>query len=90
MSEAKLQQAVCKYIRHKYPSVIFRSDLGGIKLTMGQAVKVKATQYSRAYPDIFIAQPIGEFSGMYLELKKQGERVRLKDGSLSKDKHIQE
>lgn len=88
--EKNLQLAVCKFLKLQYPQVIFRSDLGGIKLTMGQAVQVKAIQHSRAFPDLFIAEPKNGFSGLFLELKRTGERVWLKNGSLSTDEHIQE
>lgn len=89
--EEKVQLAVCKYIAMQYKNVIFSCDLAsGMKLTMGQAVKAKKMRSSRGYPDLFIAEPVGIFNGLYIEIKKEGVRVWLKDGSLSKDKHVQE
>lgn len=75
----------------QYPDVIFRTDFAaGIKMTMGQAVKHRNLQCGRAYPDLFIAQPVGKYYGLFLELKREGTTVVLKNGSLSADKHIRE
>jgi len=60
MTEADLQVQVADYLRLQYPNVIFHSDFGsGIKLTMGQAIKQKKQNGGRrAWPDMFIAEPI--------------------------------
>jgi hypothetical protein len=59
-SEADLQVQVADYLRLQYPDVMFHSDYGsGIKLTMGQAIKQKRQNGGRrAWPDMFIAEPI--------------------------------
>lgn len=89
--EATIHQYVCDYLKLAYPRLIFRTDFAaGIKMTMFQAIKHKKLQAGRAYPDLFIAAPRLGFHGMYLELKREGTRVRLKDGQLSTDSHIQE
>jgi hypothetical protein len=89
--EEKVQLAVCKYIAMQYKDVIFNCDVGsGIRLPIGVAKKAKMMRSSRGYPDLFIAEPRGMFSGLYIEIKKEGAGVWLKDGSLSKNKHIQE
>lgn len=99
MTEHQVQLMLCKYLRAQYPKVIFASDYAaGIKLNKFQAAMQKMFKSSRGYPDIFIALPRqrgvegagGMWCGLYLELKKPGARVWLKDGTLSTDKHIQE
>ncbi|HRQ17749.1 MAG TPA: hypothetical protein PL085_11780 [Agriterribacter sp.] len=89
-NEETLQQSVVRYITLQYPDVIVRSDLSGIKLTIGQAVKVKKLQSSRAFPDVFIAEPKNGYSGLFLELKKSFDEVYKKDGELRNVEHIQE
>jgi hypothetical protein len=77
----------------------------GCKMTMGQAVKHKSLQAGRAYPDLFIAQPKFGTSqvspshhlmfehmycaGLFLELKREGVRIKKKNGEWA-DEHIAE
>lgn len=104
-SEADLQVQVADYIRLQYPDVIFHSDYGsGIKLTMGQAIKQKRQNGGRrAWPDMFIAEPIYEeieawkpikgymkYAGLMIELKKDGTKIFTKKGTLVANEHIRE
>ena len=70
MTEAELQIQVAEYLRLQYPDVLFHSDFGsGIKLTPGQAVKQKRQNGGRrAWPDMFIAQPILEENVVHMGL----------------------
>ena len=103
MTELELQAQVADYIRLQYPSVIFHSDFGsGIKLTMGQAIKQKRLNGGRrSWPDMFIAETIiskivhndgsyDAYSGLFVELKREGTRIFKKDGKLVADEHIRE
>lgn len=92
-SEKNIHIMICDYIRLKYPDVLFRTDLGGIKLTMGQAAQVKRMQGGkRAWPDLFIAEPRYSprdkemYSGLFIELK--ATNIYKKDGSLRKNDHL--
>lgn len=96
-SESELQTLVCDYLRLRFPSVIFHSDLAsGMKLTVGQAVRAKRLNSSRAYPDLFIAeqryvkQDKEMYGGLFLELKRPGTKLYKKGGSLVSDVHIRE
>lgn len=89
--EANIHQQACDYMRLQYHDLLFRTDFAaGIKMTMGQAVKHKRLQAGRAWPDLFIAAPIGMYYGAFFELKEPGATVILKSGALSSDAHIQE
>lgn len=96
MKESDLQMMVADYLRLQYPNVMFHSDFGsGIKLTKGQAIKQKRQNGGRrAWPDMFIAEPAvhdngsGSY-GLFIELKKEGTRLKKKDGSWASD-HIAE
>lgn len=88
MTEKLLQIQVCDYLRWKYPSAKYRVDFAaGLRMTIGQAVQMKRLQ-SRAYPDLFIAEPRGCYHGMFLELKIKFPYK--KNGELKTDAHIQE
>lgn len=98
-SEHSLYEQIAQYLQLQYPSIIYRFDIAAdLKLTMGQAVKLKRLHPERGYPDLFIAEPInikvktalgGDYSlveiktlgGLYLEIKKDGEKLNKKDGS---------
>lgn len=88
--EESIHAAVCRYISLQYPNVIFRTDMGGIRLTIGQAMKLKKLHSGRSYPDLFIAEARGGYHGLYLELKKDFSEVFKRDGSLRDLPHIQE
>jgi hypothetical protein len=95
MSEAELQTMVADYLRLQYPNVLFHSDFGsGIKLTKGQAIKQKRQNGGRrGWPDMFIAEPratkFGNRVGLFIELKKEGTRIKKKDGNWASE-HIRE
>lgn len=97
MKESELQVLVADYIRVRYPDALFHSDFGsGIKLTPGQAMKQKRQNGGRrAWPDMFIAEPQLNTSilkisgGLFLELKKEGTRLKKKNGEWAND-HIAE
>lgn len=101
--EENLHLEVCDYLRRNYPDVLFRTDFSsGMKMTPWQAAKHKKFQKSRAWPDLFIAESgVVKFkegnliinlrkNGMFLELKADGVKLYKKDGTLRKNKHIEE
>jgi hypothetical protein len=89
--EKDLQKIICEYLQKVYPNVIYRVDYAaGMKMSIGQAMKMKRLQCTRAYPDIFIAEPKGQYAGLFIELKKDLRCVEKKDGSVKNDKHILE
>lgn len=90
MSEHQLYELIATFLRLQYPNVIYRFDLAAdLKLTAGQAAKHKRLHPRRGYPDLFIAQPMGRYHGMYLELKKDGTRLRKRNGDFASE-HIKE
>jgi len=56
ISEEKLHSQICEYLRIQYPKILFKSDMSGIRLTIGQAKKVKKLRSSNAFPDIEILE----------------------------------
>lgn len=70
--ESDEQMAYVKWIKVMHPTIIFSSALGGIKTTIGQAVKLKRLGYLKGLPDLMIFYPIGLYHGLFIELKKVG------------------
>ena len=90
MSEKSLHRAVCDYLRYQYKGVLFNSDLSGAtKLTMGQAVAMKALRSNRGFPDLMIYKPYGRYHGLFIELKKEGTKL-YKKNSMPVTSHINE
>ena len=101
--EELLHLKICDYLRKNYPDVLFRTDFSsGMKMSPWQAAKHKKFQKSRAWPDLFIAESgVVKFkkgnlivnlrkNGMFLELKADSVKLYKKDGTLRKNKHIEE
>lgn len=83
--EETVHSQVAKYLKLKYPNVIFRTDYAaGLKLNIIQAVIHKSLQSEGKYPDLFIAEPRNGFAGLYLELKRDIEEILKKDGTLKR------
>ena len=100
MTEAELQSQVAVYLRMKYPNVIFHSDFGsGVRLRPHQARMQKIQNGGRrAWPDMFIAQPMEidkgqiswrRYAGLFIELKREGTRLKKKNGEWASE-HIAE
>lgn len=90
MSEQELQIAVCQFIRAQYPKAIFTTESSGLRLTIGQARKLRKQRSGKGFPDLMIFEPKGDYNGMFIELKREGEMVFRKDGSVRSDVHLQE
>jgi hypothetical protein len=91
MKESDLQAQVADYLRLRYPDVQFHSDYGsGLKLTKGQAMKqYRQNGGRRGWPDLFVAEPSKDCSGLFIELKKSGTRLKKKDGTWASS-HLEE
>jgi hypothetical protein len=66
------------------------SDASGLRMTIGQAMQWKRLNSHRGLPDLFIAYPRGEYAGLFIELKKTGEKIVKKDGVTLKNPHLVE
>lgn len=69
--EAQIQMRIAKYLRSKYPNVLFTSTLGGIRTSIGQAVKLKRLGYTNGVPDLLIFQPKEGYHGLFIEVKTE-------------------
>jgi hypothetical protein len=92
IKEADIYNNIVKYLAVVHPKVIYRFDFAaGMKMTKGQAMKHKALNNVRGYPDLFICEPRGEYAGLFLEIKRSGQSPYLKTGGgLRQDEHVLE
>jgi len=88
--EYKIQAAFVRKMAERYPEIMVFSDTAAhIKKTMIQQQRANALSTpGEKWPDVFIAQPSGEYAGMYLEFK--ADSPYKKDGvTLLKNEHIE-
>jgi hypothetical protein len=67
--EAGVQKAVVDYIKYQYPHVLYCASAGGVRTSMKQAIKMKATGYVKGVPDLQIFEPVGNYHGLLIEIK---------------------
>jgi len=87
--EYKLCKNLALYMKLQYPKVFYHFDAAGLNLSKAQAGMQKAIQKGRGFPDLFIAEPRGEFHGLFIELKKEGEVLYKRNGEAVTE-HVQE
>ena len=91
MSEYSEQLYISNYLSIHFPDVIFFTDgAAGIKLNIGQAVKLKNLKACRGLPDLFIMEANNKFHGLCIELKKTGEKLFKRDRITFRSDHLQE
>ena len=89
--ESDIHTQVCKYIKAQYPKVMFLSDFGaGIKMTKGMAQRQVMQKSGHAFPDLMIFEPVRNWHGLFIELKRDYDSLYNKDGSFKKSGHISE
>lgn len=64
------QRAVVRFLKINYPKALFCASAGGMRTSMKQAIKMKANGYVAGFPDLFIYEPIGEYNGLAIEMKR--------------------
>jgi hypothetical protein len=90
-SEWSIQLQFCKWIKLQYPNVIFRSDIQSAGKLSGQMQNIKQIlDPFKGFPDVQVYHKSGNYIGLFLELKRLNSGTFLKDGSLSKSKHVQD
>lgn len=91
MNEDRVQELVVQFLRLKYPKVAFQANyLSGVKLPIGLAAKAKRLGHEKATPDLMIFKPMGDYHGLFVELKAQYVKIYKKDASGYSKEHYRE
>lgn len=70
-NEANQQEIVVKYLRLAYPTALYCASAGGMRTSYLQAIKMKRTGYVKGFPDLFIYEPMQDYKGLAIEMKKE-------------------
>ena len=93
--EIELYRQVAHYLNTKHPKVIYHFDLSGVHNPSRTTRGIYKSLNGSGFPDLFIAKPVfaaktvDTYSGLFLELKADGTRVRKRDGSFASE-HLTE
>jgi len=88
ITEKILHRNICSYIKLQYPKTIFITDSSGIRVSVGEATRLKKLRSCNGIPDIIIFEPTGLYAGLFLEVKAKTPYRR--DGELYTDQHLRE
>ena len=81
--EYQICKNIATYLRLQYPKVIFHFDLAGLNLSRAQAGMMKAIQGGRGWPDLFIAEPMDVYKGLFIEVKSEDVKLYKKSGEFT-------
>ena len=90
MTEKKVHQQVCDYLKMQYPNVIFTSDASGMRVSMGLRMELKRKRCNRfVIPDLIILHPNKSWHGLIIEIKNKASEWYNKDGVIKiNNEHI--
>ena len=69
--ETRIQIDLVKWMRTRFPKVLFTSTQAGNRMSPLQAVMMKRMGYTNGTPDIIVFRATNGYNGLLLELKKE-------------------
>jgi len=69
-SEYTIQKSICELLDLKAPWLLYCASAGGVRTSIAEARRMKATGYKRGFPDLFFYEPREGFMGLAIELKR--------------------
>lgn len=76
-SEYTIQKSICELLDLKAPWLLYCASAGGVRTSIAEARRMKATGYKRGFPDLFFYEPREGFMGLAIELKRpQGSATK--------------
>ena len=88
--EGVVQSQLADYLKMQYPEVLFHSDTGSLAgMSIQKGLQKKRQNKYRGWPDLFIVEARHGYAGMFLEIKRFGEKLYRKNGNFYSD-HIKE
>ena len=73
--EWELQVAFVNYLEKEMPNVLFCSSMAGVYLGKVRGANCHRAGYRKGFPDFYIYETKGHYSGLFIEFKAKGRRV---------------
>jgi len=81
--EDTIHQHFARFLKYQFPKCLFNTDLAGVPMYGVMAKKASQYRSGNGFPDIMIFEPRLGYGGLFIELKKDNERlVLVKDGQV--------
>lgn len=74
MTEYDIQRTFVENIERLNPDLLLCATVGGARMSINQAKKIKRQGYRKGIPDLIIYEPRGGYYGLFIEIKKKGGR----------------
>ena len=87
-TEDKEQTQLINKIRKEYPNLLILGDIAGSYLLPSQREAAYENRSGRGMPDIYIFTRKLGYTGLAIEFKKTGKKIKRKDGKLLKNEHL--
>ena len=73
--EHDIQVYLVDHLEAMEPAPLFSATVGGVRVAMHTALKMKRAGYKKGIPDILIFEPMGGYVGLALEVKTKTGRA---------------
>ncbi len=87
-TEDKEQTQLINQLRSEYPNLLILGDIAGSYLLPSQREAAYDNRSGRGMPDIYIFTRKLGYTGLAIEFKKTGKKIKRKDGKLLKNEHL--
>lgn len=72
MTEHEIQSAFVDLIEKHNPHLRLCATVGGARMSISEAKKIKRQGYRKGIPDLMIYEPRAGYYGLFIEIKKKG------------------
>jgi len=75
MTEHEIQSEFIRLVEESHPDILFCATVGGARMSISEAKKIKRSGYRKGIPDVIFYEPRHGHHGLCIEIKKKGGRV---------------
>lgn len=75
MTEHEIQSEFIRIVEESMPHILFCATVGGARMSISEAKKIKRAGYRKGVPDVIFYEPRNGYHGLAIEIKRKGGRV---------------